>query len=116
MPNIKTTLEQIRESYDWEEVFNFVGHPSNPITRQVSEVAYTRNDIEEVIASREGYNDGDSWLGVFKMKDGKYLFAWGWCDYTGWGCRDGGGGEVTDTLEELVACIPDEHRKDLGLV
>lgn len=41
-------------------------------------------DVEEVIASSEGYNDGDSWIALCKLKDGKYGATEAGCDYTGW--------------------------------
>jgi len=36
--------------------------------------------------------DGASeWAGGFllALKDGRYAYVTGWCDYTGWGCQDG---------------------------
>jgi hypothetical protein len=34
---------------------------------------------------------GGEWSGGFllEMKDGRFAYVTGWCDYTGWGCRDG---------------------------
>ena len=34
---------------------------------------------------------GGSWEGGFllALKDGRFAYITGWCDYTGWGCRDG---------------------------
>lgn len=31
------------------------------------------------------------WSGGFlmRLKDGRYAYLTGWCDYTGWGCQDG---------------------------
>jgi hypothetical protein len=38
----------------------------------------------------EGYAE---WEGGFilSLKDGRYVYVWGWCDTSGWGCQDGGG-------------------------
>ena len=35
-----------------------------------------------------------TWTGgfVLKLKDGRFAYLTGWCDYTGWGCQDGGAG------------------------
>ncbi len=46
--------------------------------------APSRIDIAEIIAAVNGKNDRDSWLGVFLLKDGRFLVAEGSCDYTGW--------------------------------
>ena len=36
-------------------------------------------------------NCGGEWSGGFllEMKDGRFAYVTGWCDYTGWGCQDG---------------------------
>lgn len=51
-----------------------------------------RSDVARVIAawgdSPEGWG---SWEGGFllALKDGRYAYIKGWCDTSGWGCRDG---------------------------
>ena len=42
-------------------------------------------DVAEVIVAVTGENDGDSWFGVFKLHDGRFVSVSAWCDYTGWG-------------------------------
>ena len=81
------TLNEIENSYDWKEVFG----EGNEFGRQdVESLDGTATDqvriadISEIIAAVNGENAGDAWIGVFKMKDGRYLAASGWCDYTGW--------------------------------
>jgi hypothetical protein len=56
-------------------------------------------DIECVIAAwgnvdRDGAccdACGGEWSGGFllRLKDQRYAYLTGWCDYTGWGCQDG---------------------------
>lgn len=58
-------------------------------------------DVEEVIATSEGQNDGESWVGVFRLSDGRFAFVSAWCDYTGWGCQDGGLARLASTLDDL---------------
>lgn len=90
---IEITLEQIRECSDWQEVFADEGSCGTSVNKTIdrappnSEVSIepmTRNDVQAVIASVNGDN-GDDWLGVFLLVDGRYLIAGGWCDFTGWG-------------------------------
>lgn len=42
-------------------------------------------DIDAVLLLRDGENDGPSWCGLFHIKDGRYVWIDGGCDYTGWG-------------------------------
>lgn len=88
----------------------------------------TPDKIQSVMAawgeSTEGYAE---WSGGFllALKDGRYAYLTGWCDTTGWGCKDGA--EITyydavpawrefkknsysDELPEW-----DEHPSDLNL-
>ncbi len=37
--------------------------------------AVFRKDVVEILAAVNGYNDGDEWVGVFRMKDGRFLVA-----------------------------------------
>lgn len=85
------TVEELLSSYDWENVFaeegcGGQGNVSSDLhsVDGTSIECVTRQDVAEVLASRDGENDVESWVGVFRLNDGRYLFASGWCDYTGW--------------------------------
>ena len=103
----ENTREEICQSYDWEEVFgegcggNCDGTVESLDNTECSSVR--RDDIEEVIASVNGENDGDEWIGVFRMNDGRYLVAVGSCDYTGWDCQAGNHLSVAGSLETAIA-------------
>lgn len=68
-----------------------------------------RTDIKRLIAAHgvteAGCCDscGGEWSGGFllEMKDGKFVYVHGWCDYTGWGCQDGTGRLDFDSVPEL---------------
>ena len=111
---IETTLEQMKDSYDWEHIFgrnpndppNYASHP-NAVTgdlsaaeAKVGELHF--EDIEEVLASVEGENDGPSWVAIVKLKSGLYLSVEAGCDYSGWDCSAGGGSSVASTLDLLL--------------
>ncbi len=88
---IEETIESLLESYDWAEVFGegTGGETDNktdecPPGSNVDRTPPKRSDVEEIIALVNGENDGPDWVGVFKLKDGRYLVASGGCDYTGW--------------------------------
>lgn len=61
-------------------------------TESVARASFHREDIKRVVSacgfSPEGYA---SWEGSFvlELNDGRWCILSGWCDTTGWGCRDG---------------------------
>lgn len=81
--------------YDWEEVFKYAtpkvceaGHKHGPaavIGSPVSTDPFTREDVSRIIAMQNGENDGDTWVGVFQLHDGRFAVIRAGCDYTGWG-------------------------------
>jgi len=87
---------EMLDTYDWEEAFKYAsptvcqrGHNHGPqaviVDDNVSTDSYTREDVMFILALEEGENDGDTWIGVFQLKDGRYVSLRAWCDYTGWG-------------------------------
>jgi hypothetical protein len=98
------------DNYDWAEVFKYAGGKANEWSEGVgppgaclgftgSVEACEREDVAEIIAMQDGANDGPDWIGVFRMKDGRFLAVRAGCDYTGWGCGEGGSSQVAGTLE-----------------
>jgi hypothetical protein len=71
---IEATLEDMRQDYNWDGEDTAFSYAEG----------FTIDDVEEVIASANGEHDGDSWIAVFKLKDGKYAGLTAGCDYTGW--------------------------------
>lgn len=120
---IEATLEQIKDSSDWAQVFADesdgnvykIVHTVPPGST-VSDAPMTRDDIAEVLASVNGENDGPDWLGLFRLFDGRYLIASGGCDYTGWDCQTGNNLAVARTLEDAIQFgLDDLEQKRLGL-
>jgi len=82
-------------SPDWKEAFKYgsprvceSGHIHGP--REAGPGSslsspFQREDVNKVIAISEGENDGDSWLGVFRLHYGRFVSLRAWGDYTGWG-------------------------------
>jgi len=85
--NIETTLAEMKEGDDWGQAFICAFNDQRTVTNcpPCSTVSFDMEDIAEVLASCEGQNDGDSWLALFRLKDGRYAYLSAWCDYTGWG-------------------------------
>lgn len=79
---------------DWGHVFSYADpktHPrkwsaSRPITdTPVSQDSFTWQDVVDVLGTVAGDNAGSDWVGVFKLRDGRFALLTAGCDYTGWG-------------------------------
>lgn len=68
-----------------------MGYTVYDLSESVSRSSVHREDIKHVAASWGDGPGGSDWTGGFlmEMKDGRWLYLTGWCDYTGWGCQDG---------------------------
>jgi hypothetical protein len=86
-------------------------------TESLHRVAISKADIAS-IAAAWGHSDNDDaghyrwaedggtdWSGGFLMqlRDGRFAYLTGWCDYTGWGCQDGAELHFFDAKPELSA-------------
>lgn len=105
------------KGYDWEEAFGVADANWCLGAAQKGKHPWVSvEDVEVVLALRAGQNDGDSWLCLGQLKTGEFFFLTAWCDYTGWGCQDGGSISISDSLENLkqFGMTPDE-KSDLGV-
>lgn len=113
MARCEVDIEHIRNDYDWKEVFGEGGGgnttketeaapPGSPVDITPPNIS----DIAEIIAAVNGENDGDEWIGLFRLNDGRYLVASGTCDYTGWDCQAG---------NSLVVCATENDALLYGL-
>lgn len=94
-------LEELKEDYDWQEAFCYA--------------QFNLSDVVEIIATDEGQNDGDTWIGVFELQGGRFGYVEAWCDYTGWDCQAGGSSDTFDTLEKLKRFgLTTDSRRRLG--
>ena len=97
------------DSYDWAEVFGEgTGGNCTPIQPhgvpgfEGSRETFTREDVVKIHGQVEGENDGPDWVVYGKLRDGRYFVARGSCDYTGWDCQAGNGGDVAGTLGDII--------------
>lgn len=72
------------DNYDWEEIFKY-NQPQVVMGGDCSAAPFTRDDVVEVLKMVEGENDGPPWLGLFRLRDERFLYIEAGCDYTGWG-------------------------------
>lgn len=68
-------------------------------------------EVELWHVTDEGGYAEHSAAGLFRMQDGSYVVYTGWCDTTGWGCRDGARFTFHSTREDAVRYgLGDEER------
>lgn len=60
------------------------------------------DQVASIESARPGENDGPKWLTMGTLKNGDWFVLRAWCDYTGWGCQDGGSYETANTRDELI--------------
>lgn len=109
-------LQELRESSDWQHIFNHYCHNPNPcvsllredgvIDRKFIELVPIQ-EVVRIIAVEDGENDGAEWLGVFECLTpgravNRFLAVRAGCDYTGWGCQEGGESFTAETLEDII--------------
>lgn len=113
-----TTLDPRIADGDWEEAFVYARTAEPVIGSAAKAGGFTLEDVAEVISTSDGENDGPEWLGVFRLRDGRFAFLSAGCDYTGWDCQAGGTAVVASDLAELVRfgiTQPDRERLSLTL-
>ena len=98
-----TTAKDFQSDYNWQELFK----------RHVT--GYTLSQVSKVLASNDGENDERDWLALLEMKDDKFMYVYGGCDYTGWGCQDWGTFSTYSTKKAAIQAMGDDHRHRLGL-
>lgn len=81
-------INTLFQEYDWREAAVYA--------------AWNPDQVQEIIATSCGENDGANWLMVVKLKDGRLSFLSAGCDYTGWDCQAGGSSQEYNSLEELI--------------
>ncbi len=102
-------LPELLDDYDWCEVFG-EGTGGNcdgviqvvPPGAKVDSSGVSRAMVVEVIAAVNGENDGDQWVGLFRLNDGRFLVAEGGCDYTGWDCQAGNSLCVAGSIADAI--------------
>ena len=106
----------------WKYAFEYVEQdgarevqPNGITSGPNKNLAFSRENVVHVVAMEEGDNEGPTWIGVFKLDNGRYAFIEGGCDYTGWDCQSYAEATVADTLDDLVRwALSDDDRQRLG--
>lgn len=109
-------MDERLETGDWDEVFKYA-EPVVVMGHFVDTASFTREDVSEIFFLEEGENDGPEWIGVFKLKDGRFAAIRAGCDYTGWDCQASGSADVAANYEDLIRYgLTEDERHRLGIV
>lgn len=124
----ESVLDPKIQGYDWEMAFQCCGpvesgDSSGYNSPSVSSVPgeecdaspFGRLDVARVVATSDGENDGANWIGIFRLKDGRFAFLSAGCDYTGWDCQSGGSALVSKSLDSLLRNVSSEEQDRLCL-
>jgi hypothetical protein len=91
--------------------------PQTPPGDQTPLHTFSREDVALIKGQIEGENDERSWIVWGQLKDGRWFFAEGSCDYTGWDCQASNGGAVASNEADLIRFgMTDDDRERFGLV
>lgn len=70
---------------------------------------YEIDDIEGIVAEVPGANDEIEWHWILKHKDGRYIYAVGGCDYTGWDCQSSlSSSQRVETKSQVILLLPEK--------
>jgi hypothetical protein len=123
MTTLEITLPELLVDRNWAQVFADENDGNVDKSTQVippganvDPTPPSRTDVAEIIAAVNGENDGDDWVGLFLLKDGRYLIAEGGCDYTGWDCQAGNSLAVAGNINDAIRLgLNPEQQQRLGI-
>lgn len=109
------------DNEDWAEVFGEGKEGDNrkdvDVCPEGAEVDITppfREDVVEIIAMKDGCAGYAPWMGIFRLKDGRFVYAEGECDFVGWTWSNTWL-EVANSLEDFLDDLEDFRLARLGL-
>ncbi len=100
--------EQNTRNYGTPDVRAVPSHPETPTD------TFTRSDVAEVLAIADGENGDADWIGVFRLRDGRFAYVEAGCDHTGWDCIADGFAVVGPDLASIVITLDPGARDRLG--
>lgn len=82
----EVTLETLMGAYDWKEAMKYA--------------QFRFDQIERVVFAKDGEPDEQDWRLLVELKGGGFGTLTAGCDYTGWGCQEGGSSGIFETEEQ----------------
>jgi len=63
-------------------------------------------DIKKILAVIEGVRDEYNWSWIIELKNGKFVYMTGGCDYTGWDCQSWANSTIYNTEADAINAAP----------
>jgi hypothetical protein len=104
----------------WEEAFvygwHFVPYFNSKGFVEISNAGFTHCDVTEIIALSKGKKGEKDWIGVFKLKNGKYASLKAGCDKNGWNFMSDdnhthGWTSMAETKEDIINFVLSDEDK-----
>lgn len=110
-------LKKMRQDSNWNQAMEVASSTVGAVLGYTGSVAFNGwDDIDSVIASDDGCNDGYNWIALFQLHDERYLFFSAGCDYTGWDCQASGVIKICRNYNDMICLgLGDDDRKRLNL-
>jgi len=109
---------------DWREAFGFAGEPRTHGSPDVSQATrwavvattpFARADVVRVSAEASGLRDGDPWMCLGRLADGRWFGLKAWCSHAGWDVAGSGSVAVAATEDDALRFgFTSEDRVRLG--
>lgn len=123
MTNIMITdvkeIQELFQQYGFSDTFEMARGSLKKVdnNEDISTKSIGIGDIESVIAYDEGQNDGENWIFILKIYDGRYVFMSAGADYTGFGCQQWiNNSDISYSLATLINfSLTDEDRSRLNI-
>lgn len=111
------SLKKMRQDGNWKQAMEVASSAVGAVLGYTGSVEFNGwGEIDTVIASDDGCNDGPNWIALFQLHDGRYLFLSAGCDYTGWDCQAGGTIKICRNYNDMIRYgLGDDDRKRLDL-
>lgn len=113
------------EGHDWQMTFSYAGEPDSSGGFAKPSLAYpgqecdrthfNRRAVKTIFACEEGEGEGDDWICVGQLWDGRFFAVRAGCAYSGWDVGEHGECSVAWTKKEIIRFgLDKENRIRLG--
>lgn len=102
--------------YDNPEKYSEIGADYDLVAclEENPQEGFTIDDIAKVLAVFEGENDETDWHWILRLKDDRFIYLSGGCDYTGWDCRSWASHSVVNSPSDALFLVGEQYfRRDV---
>lgn len=110
-------VHELLNNSDWQNILSVLDEIHRVHGATCSRDSFTIEDVKSVVALANGVSDYEKdWLGVFALRDGRFVFIAGGCCYTGREAAGEARAFVSESLPQLIRHgLGEEERFRLNL-